>query len=136
MQTMQTSEFLYLLGHSSGSAVSWDVFRGGWHRTVFSGILLWRGVLSQARVGVFSVFSVFLPAFKYLPGRPFRIDLFDIAHFLNFNEISFPLPDVTYGSLFAILMFVTLICFGIMRLILKTLNCIKGSPFNFLYFAT
>ena len=29
MQTMQTSEFLHLLGHSSGSAVSWDVFTGG-----------------------------------------------------------------------------------------------------------
>ena len=27
MQKMQTSEFLHLLGHSSGSAVSWDVFR-------------------------------------------------------------------------------------------------------------
>ena len=28
MQNIQTSEFLHLLGHFSGSAVSWDVFRG------------------------------------------------------------------------------------------------------------
>ena len=41
MQTMQTSEFLHLLGHSSGSAVSWDVFPRKWNRTIISGILLW-----------------------------------------------------------------------------------------------
>ena len=56
MQTMQTSEFLHLLGHSSGSAVSWDVFQGGWHCTAISGILLWRGVLSRAGGGVFCSF--------------------------------------------------------------------------------
>ena len=59
MQTMQTSEFLHLLGHSSVSAVSWDVFRGGWHRTAISGILLRRGVLSRAGGGVFFVFYSF-----------------------------------------------------------------------------
>ena len=36
MQNMQTSEFFHLLGHSSGSAVSWDVFRGGWYRTTIT----------------------------------------------------------------------------------------------------
>ena len=55
MQNRQTSEFLHLLGHSSGSAGSWDVFRGRWHHTAFSGILLWRGVLSQAGWGCFFV---------------------------------------------------------------------------------
>ena len=45
---MQTSEFLHLLGHSSGSAGSWDVFRGRWHNTAISGILIWRCVLSRA----------------------------------------------------------------------------------------
>ena len=52
---MQTSEFLHLLGHSSGSAGSWDVFRGGWHHMAISAILLWRGVLSRAGAGVFYV---------------------------------------------------------------------------------
>ena len=99
MQNMQTSEFLHLLGPSSVSAVSWDVFRGGWHRTAISGILLWQGGLSRAGdggcyVGLF----VFLCNFLYLPGRPFRIDLFDIPHFLNFNEILFRLPDVANRS--------------------------------------
>ena len=49
---MQTSEFLHLLGHSSGSAGSWDVFRGRWHNTAISGILLWRCVFSRAGWGV------------------------------------------------------------------------------------
>ena len=53
MQNMQTSEFLHLLGHSSGSAGSWDVFRGRWHNTAISGILLWRCVLSRVGWGVF-----------------------------------------------------------------------------------
>ena len=52
MQNMQTSEFLHLLGHSSGSAGSWDVFRGRWHNTTVSGILRWRCVLSRAGWGV------------------------------------------------------------------------------------
>ena len=52
MQNMKTSEFLHLLGHSSGSAGSWDVFRGRWHNTAISGILLWRCVLSRAGRGV------------------------------------------------------------------------------------
>ena len=52
MQNMQTSEVLHLLGHSSGSAGSWDVFRGRWHNTAVSGILLWRCVLSRAGWGV------------------------------------------------------------------------------------
>ena len=43
---MQTSEFLHFLGHSLGSAGSWDVFRGEWHHTTVSGILLWQGVRS------------------------------------------------------------------------------------------
>ena len=63
MQIMQTSEFLHLLGHSSGFAVSWDVFRGGWHRKAISGIILWRGVLSRA--GVFCWFF----------GIPFRFSV-------------------------------------------------------------
>ena len=53
MQNMQISEFLHLLGHSSGSAGSWDVFRGRWHHTAISGILLLRGVLSRAGWGCF-----------------------------------------------------------------------------------
>ena len=56
MQNMQTSGFLHLLDHSSVSAVSWDVFRGEWHRTEISGIHLWRSVLSRTRVGVFLSF--------------------------------------------------------------------------------
>ena len=46
---MQNSEILHLLGHFSGSAGSWDVFRGGWQHTAISRILLWRGVLSRAQ---------------------------------------------------------------------------------------
>ena len=52
MQSMQVSEILHLLGHSSDSAGSWDVFRGRWHNTAISGILLWRCVLSRASWGV------------------------------------------------------------------------------------
>ena len=51
MQNMQTSEFFHLLGHSSGSAGSWDVFRGRWHNTAISGKLLWQCVLSRAGWG-------------------------------------------------------------------------------------
>ena len=68
MQNMQTFEFLHLLGHSSGSAVSWDVFRGGCHRTAISGILPWRGVLlSGWGVGVVCLFC--LPACFQVPAR-------------------------------------------------------------------
>ena len=41
---MQTCEFSHVWDHSSGSAVSWDVFRGVWHRTAISGTSLWRDV--------------------------------------------------------------------------------------------
>ena len=51
MQNMQTSEFTHLWGRSSGSAVSFDVFRGGWHHPAISGISLWLGVLSRAGWG-------------------------------------------------------------------------------------
>ena len=63
MQTMQTSEFLPLLDHSSGSAVSWDVFRGGWHCTAISGILLWRVILSRAGGGLSFLSSCLLSSF-------------------------------------------------------------------------
>ena len=55
MPNMQTTEFLHLLGHSSGSAGSWDVFRGRSHHPEISGKLLWRGVLSRAGWGLFCV---------------------------------------------------------------------------------
>ena len=85
MQNMQTSEFLHLLGHSSGFAGSWDVFRGRWHNTAISGILLWRCVLSRAGWGDVSVlFSIILFNFKYLSGRPSWLRNFAIAHFIEF----------------------------------------------------
>ena len=75
---MQTSEFLHLLGHSSGSAGSCDVFRGRWHHTAISGILLLRGVLSRAWWGCFlCVFLLLLrfsvPAASAILNRTFRI---------------------------------------------------------------
>ena len=51
MQNMQFPEFPHLLGHFSGSAVIWGVFREERHHTAISGINLWRGVLSRAGVG-------------------------------------------------------------------------------------
>ena len=68
MQTMQTSEFLHRLGHSSGSAVSWDVFRGGWHRTAILGILLWRVFSLTVGGGVFLFFFRILLRFS-VPAR-------------------------------------------------------------------
>ena len=62
MQNMQTSEFLHLLGHSSGSAGSWDVFRGRWHNTAISGILLWRCVLSRVGWGVGGGVLLYFPS--------------------------------------------------------------------------
>ena len=85
MQNMQTSEFIHLLGNSSGSAVSWDVYR--WHRTAISGILLWRGVLSRTGGGGVLLFFVFLLDFLYMPGRHFWMTSFAIAHFEFFIEI-------------------------------------------------
>ena len=75
---MQTSEFLHLLGHSSGSADSWNVFRGRWHHTAISGILQLRGVLSRAGWGCFlCVFLLLLrfsvPAGSAILNRTFRI---------------------------------------------------------------
>ena len=64
MQNKQTSEFLHLLGHSSGSAVSCDVFRGGWQPTAISGVLLWRGVLAGGSICLFC-----LPACFQVPAR-------------------------------------------------------------------
>ena len=91
MQTMQTSEFLPLLGHSSGSAVSWDVFRGGWHRTAISGILLWLGV----------VCLFCLPACFQVPARSALL-IYSICYrtfsnfFRNFEIFVRRLPDVSY----------------------------------------
>ena len=55
MWNMQTFEIRHLWDHSSGSAVTWDVFRGRWHHTAISGISLWWGVLSPAGWGRFCV---------------------------------------------------------------------------------
>ena len=95
---MQPSEFLHFLGYSSGSTGSWDVFRGRWHHTAISGILLLRGVLSRAGWGCFLRFLLLL-RFPYLPGRPSRMSLFDAANFEIFIEIfKHRLPDVTFSS--------------------------------------
>ena len=83
-QNMRTSEFLHLLGHSSGSAGSWDVFRGRWHNTAISGILLWQCVLSRVGWGWFALFSIILFDFQYLSGRPSWFRNFAIAHFIEF----------------------------------------------------
>ena len=78
MQHMQSSEVLHLLGNFSGCAGSWDVFRGRWHHTAISGILLWRGDLSRAGWGCFlCVFLLLLrfsvPAGSTILNRTFRI---------------------------------------------------------------
>ena len=78
MQSVQISEFLHLLGHSSGSAGSWDVFLRGWHNTAFSRIFLWRCVLSRAGWGVFALFSIILFNFKYLSGRHISSNFCDV----------------------------------------------------------
>ena len=94
---MQTSEFLNFLGHSSGSAVSWNVFRGGWHRTAISGILIWLGVLSRAGGVWFSVFFC-LPA--CFPARS-TVLIYSICYrtiskfFRNFEVFVRRLPDGT-----------------------------------------
>ena len=64
MQNTRTSESLHLWGHSTGSAVSWDVFRGLWHCTTISGKFLWRGVLARALV-----YFLCLPACFQVPAR-------------------------------------------------------------------
>ena len=67
---MQTSEFLHLLGHFSGSPGSWDVFRGRWHHAAIPRILLLRGVLSRAGlVMVFCAFFLLLLRFS-VPAEP------------------------------------------------------------------
>ena len=69
---MQTSEFPHLLGHSSGSAVSWDVFRGNGTARRFRGYF-YGGVFSLGQgLRVFCwLFFVLLFDFLYLRGRPF-----------------------------------------------------------------
>ena len=80
MQNMQISEFFNLLGHSSGSAGSWDVFRGRWHHTAISRILLLR-MFSFDLGGVFFVrFFASLTIFGTC-----RISHFE-SHFSNFSS--------------------------------------------------
>ena len=70
MQNMQSSEFLHLLGHSLGSAVSWDVFRGDGTARRFRGYFY--GFVFSLGLGGWSFFFVFLSAFKlpaFLPAR-------------------------------------------------------------------
>ena len=76
MQTMQTSEFLHLLGHSSVSAVIWDVFRGWWHRYISMA-----GYSLSGWAWLCSAFILLPLRFSYLPGRPSWMCLFDTAHF-------------------------------------------------------
>ena len=79
MQNLQTSEFLNLLGHFSGSAGSYDVFPGRWNHTAISGTLLWRGVFSRTGWGcfcaLFCFFTIFfsVPAASAILNRTFRI---------------------------------------------------------------
>ena len=102
MQTMQTSEFLHLLGHSSGSAVSWDVFRGRWHRTAISGILMWWGVLSQAGWGCFLCNFWFFLRFSVPAGSAILNRTFRIFH-RNFVSFVRRLLDVTLVPITVIL---------------------------------
>ena len=75
---MQTSEFLHLLSHFSGSAGSWDVFPRRWHHTAILWILLWRGVLSRTGWGCFLCVVLLLlrfslPAGSAILNRTFRM---------------------------------------------------------------
>ena len=73
MQVMQTSEFPHLSGHSSGSAVNWDVCRGGWPNTAIPGKYLGRDVLSRAGWGGLSFLSYCLFSSTFQIGH---LDLF------------------------------------------------------------
>ena len=77
MQIMQISEFLHLLGHSSGSAVSWDVFRGDGTPWRFHGYF-YGGVFSLGLgwgrfVGFFGIhFRFSVPATSAILNCPIR----------------------------------------------------------------
>ena len=74
---MQTFEIPHLWTHSSGSAITWDVFRGRWHRTVFSGISLWWGVLSRSGWGWACVGCLYSSIIRRTCCRLFLLRYFD-----------------------------------------------------------
>ena len=99
MQKMQISEFLHLLGHSSGSAGSWDVLRGGWHHTAISGDTFMAGCSLSGWVGVFCVRFLLLLRFSVTSGWTILNRTTRIFH-QNFVIFVRRLLDVTHHHLF------------------------------------
>ena len=94
MQKMQTSEFLHLLGHFSGSACSWDVLRGGWHLTAISEIPM-AGCSLSGWMGCFLCVFLLLLRFSVPAGSAILNRTFRIFH-RNFVFFVCRLLDVTF----------------------------------------